>query len=101
MVSTEVVIIGGGLAGLTAGIHLFQNGISVTNIEKNEYPKHKVCGEYVSNEIKGYLESLAIPIQSIVLDIEEKYEIVIDNPSMERMINVKAALEIIDAKLNE
>lgn len=37
----------------------------------------------------------------IVLDIEEKYEIVIDNPSMERMINVKAALEIIDAKLNE
>lgn len=37
----------------------------------------------------------------IVLDIEEKYEIVIDNPSMERMINVKAALEIIDEKLNE
>ncbi|TAF72064.1 MAG: acyl carrier protein [Flavobacterium sp.] len=37
----------------------------------------------------------------IVLDIEEKYEIVIDNPSMERMINVKAALEIIDAKLDE
>lgn len=64
MVSTEVVIIGGGLAGLTAGIHLSQNGISVTIIEKNEYPKHKVCGEYVSNEIKGYLESLAIPIQN-------------------------------------
>ena len=37
----------------------------------------------------------------IVLDIEEKYEIVIDNPSMEQMINVKAALEIIDAKLKE
>lgn len=42
MVSTEVVIIGGGLAGLTAGIYLSQNGISVTNIEKNEYPKHMV-----------------------------------------------------------
>ncbi|VXB97184.1 FAD-dependent oxidoreductase [Flavobacterium sp. 9R] len=64
MVSTEVVIIGGGLAGLTAGIHLSQKGISVTIIEKNEYPKHKVCGEYVSNEVRGYLESLAIPIQS-------------------------------------
>ena len=37
----------------------------------------------------------------IVLDIEEMYEIVIDNPSMERKTNVKAALEIIDAKLNE
>lgn len=64
MVSTEVVIIGGGLAGLTAGIHLSQNGISVTIIEKNEYPKHKVCGEYVSNEVRGYLESLAIPIRN-------------------------------------
>lgn len=37
----------------------------------------------------------------IVLDIEEKYEIVIDNTSMERMLNVKAALEIIEEKLNE
>jgi acyl carrier protein len=37
----------------------------------------------------------------IVLDIEEKYEIVIDNPSMERMLNVKVALEIIEEKLKE
>jgi acyl carrier protein len=37
----------------------------------------------------------------IVLDIEEKYEIVIDNTSMERMLTVKAALEIIENKLNE
>ncbi|WP_300977359.1 NAD(P)/FAD-dependent oxidoreductase [Flavobacterium sp.] len=64
MVNTEIVIIGGGLAGLTAGIHLSQNGISVTIVEKNEYPKHKVCGEYISNEVKPYLESLGIPIQN-------------------------------------
>lgn len=37
----------------------------------------------------------------VILDIEEKYNIVIDNESMERMINVKAAMEIIDAKLSE
>lgn len=37
----------------------------------------------------------------VILDIEEKYQIMIDNESMERMINVKAALEIIDAKLTE
>lgn len=63
MVNTEVVIIGGGLAGLTAGIHLSQKGFAVVVIEKNEYPKHKVCGEYISNEVKPYLESLGIPIQ--------------------------------------
>ena len=27
-------------------------------IEKNSYPKHKVCGEYVSNEVLPYLEFL-------------------------------------------
>ncbi|MFV8356724.1 acyl carrier protein [Flavobacterium sp. XS1P32] len=35
----------------------------------------------------------------VILDIEEKYNIVIDNDSMERMVNVKAALEIIETKL--
>ncbi|MFE3848506.1 acyl carrier protein [Flavobacterium sp. LB3P45] len=37
----------------------------------------------------------------VILDIEEKYNIVIDNESMERMINVKSAMEIIEAKLSE
>mgnify|MGYP006379998437 CR=1 FL=1 len=36
----------------------------------------------------------------VILDIEEKYTIVIDNDSMERMVNVKAAMEIIEAKLS-
>ena len=37
----------------------------------------------------------------VILDIEEKYNIVIDNDSMEGMVNVKAAMEIIEAKLSE
>ena len=37
----------------------------------------------------------------VILDIEEKYNIIIDNESMERMISVKAAMEIIEAKLSE
>jgi len=34
----------------------------------------------------------------IVLDIEEKFEIVIDNTEMERMLNVAAAIDIIESK---
>ncbi len=56
----QIGIIGGGLAGLTAAIHLAQAGIAVLLIEKNTYPKHKVCGEYISKEILPYLESLDI-----------------------------------------
>ncbi|MFM9825398.1 acyl carrier protein [Flavobacterium sp.] len=37
----------------------------------------------------------------VILDIEEKYKIVIDNESMERMLDVKSALEIIETKLSE
>lgn len=37
----------------------------------------------------------------VILDIEEKYNIVIDNESMERMVNVKSAMEIIETKLSE
>jgi menaquinone-9 beta-reductase len=65
MKTTEVTIIGGGLAGLTAGIHLSKFGIQVTIIEKNSYPKHKVCGEYISNEVLPYLKSLNLDIQNL------------------------------------
>jgi acyl carrier protein len=36
----------------------------------------------------------------VILDIEEKYNIIIDNESMEQMVNVKAAMQIIDTKLS-
>jgi acyl carrier protein len=35
----------------------------------------------------------------VILDIEEKFDIIIDNESMERMVNVKAAVGIIEAEL--
>ena len=37
----------------------------------------------------------------VILDIEEEFEIVIDNESMERMVDVKSAMEIIETKLSE
>ena len=54
----DVIIIGGGLAGLTSAIHISKLNFSVLLIEKNDYPKHKVCGEYVSNEVLPYLKHL-------------------------------------------
>ena len=56
----DVVIVGGGLAGLTSAIHLSKFGVNVLVIEKNAYPKHKVCGEYISNEVLPYLNYLGV-----------------------------------------
>ncbi|MDN3491491.1 NAD(P)/FAD-dependent oxidoreductase [Winogradskyella bathintestinalis] len=58
MQQCDVIIIGGGLAGLTSAIHLSKANFNVLLIEKNEYPKHKVCGEYISNEVLPYLNYL-------------------------------------------
>ncbi|WP_282122708.1 NAD(P)/FAD-dependent oxidoreductase [Algibacter mikhailovii] len=54
----DVLIIGGGLAGLTSALHLSKYKLNVIVVEKNGYPKHKVCGEYISNEVLPYLSFL-------------------------------------------
>jgi flavin-dependent dehydrogenase len=61
----EVIIVGGGLAGLTAAIHLSKAGQKVTVFEKNEFPKHKVCGEYISNEVLPYFDFLGIDVKAL------------------------------------
>lgn len=54
----SIIIVGGGLAGLTCALHLLKQGFEVTVIEKSAYPHHKVCGEYISNEVLPYLQWL-------------------------------------------
>ena len=54
----DVLIVGGGLSGLTAALHLQKTGLHVIIVEKTAYPHHKVCGEYISNEVLPYLQWL-------------------------------------------
>ena len=64
-IKSKIVVVGAGLAGFTAAIHLSKLGYSITIIEKNSFPKHKVCGEYVSNEVIPYLQWLGIDVRSL------------------------------------
>lgn len=75
----DVIIIGGGLAGLTSAIDLSSNGFEVLLIEKDTYPKHKVCGEYVSNEVIPYLSRLGINIKETKAD--QIHKLVLSNRS--------------------
>jgi menaquinone-9 beta-reductase len=54
----DVLIIGGGLGGLVAALDLRARGYSVTVVERQQYPFHRVCGEYISNEVLPYLRRL-------------------------------------------
>ena len=93
-------------------LFLKKNIFMNTNQDNRIEELKKIIKPYVQNqeaietltEETDFIKDLQINsanLVDIVLDIEEMYEIVIDNPSMERKTNVKAALEIIDAKLNE
>ena len=63
----DCVIIGGGLAGLCLAIQLAKNEHSVLLIEKNKYPFHKVCGEYISMESYTFIQSLGVNLDGMNL----------------------------------
>ena len=55
-----ITIAGGGLAGLTLGIGLRQRGVPVTIHEAGKYPRHRVCGEFISGRGQATLARLGL-----------------------------------------
>jgi flavin-dependent dehydrogenase len=64
-VQDEVLILGGGVAGCAASIALARKGRSVTLIEREPTPRHKVCGEFLSGEALEDLHALGIDVASL------------------------------------
>jgi flavin-dependent dehydrogenase len=57
---TPINIIGGGLAGLTLGIALRRRDVPVTVFEAGTYPRHRVCGEFISGNGLDVLRRLGL-----------------------------------------
>jgi flavin-dependent dehydrogenase len=55
-VSKRITIVGGGLAGLGLGIALRREGAPVAIIEAGRYPRHRVCGEFISGHGRDVLQ---------------------------------------------
>lgn len=54
----DLIVIGGGPAGTSAAITASKSGARVLLIEKSRFPRHKVCGEFVSAESLDLLSNL-------------------------------------------
>lgn len=55
-----IEIVGGGIAGLVLGIGLRQRGVPVIVWEAGRYPRHRVCGEFLSGRGQDTLERLGL-----------------------------------------
>ncbi|HMJ48938.1 MAG TPA: FAD-dependent oxidoreductase, partial [Ferruginibacter sp.] len=68
----DVAIVGGGLAGLSLSILLAKASYSVVLFEKEKYPFHKVCGEYISLESWDFIAGLGLGLAGMDLPIIKK-----------------------------
>lgn len=62
---SEVIVVGGGVAGAAAAIGLAQAGHAVRLFDKASGPHHKVCGEFLSGEAVEYLKRLGLDVQAL------------------------------------
>jgi menaquinone-9 beta-reductase len=75
----DVAIVGGGLAGLSLSILLARKGYRICLFEKESYPFHKVCGEYISMESWDFLISLGLPLADWGLPIIQELYVTAPN----------------------
>ena len=75
----DVGIIGGGLAGLSLSILLAKNNYKVILFEKEKYPFHRVCGEYISLESWKFIENLGLNLSELDLPIIKK--LIVSSPN--------------------
>jgi flavin-dependent dehydrogenase len=64
-ITYDLAIVGGGLAGLALSIQTAKAGFKVILFEKENYPFHKVCGEYISLESWDFLQRLGVDLTSL------------------------------------
>ena len=57
----DLIVIGAGPAGCAAAITAARSGASVLVLERGRFPRHRVCGEFVSAESLDLLENLLAP----------------------------------------
>ncbi len=75
----DLGIIGGGLAGLSLSILMAKAGYKVILFEKEKYPFHRVCGEYISLESRRFIESLGVNLSNLDLPIITK--LIVSSPN--------------------
>lgn len=57
---SKIAIVGGGPAGSSLAIRLANAGFRVTLLERERFPRHKLCGEFISPECLRHFRELGV-----------------------------------------
>jgi flavin-dependent dehydrogenase len=71
----DIAVIGGGLAGLTLAIQCADAGYRVILFEKETYPFHRVCGEYISMESFDFIRRCGLPLENWSLPMIHRLQV--------------------------
>ena len=71
----DVIIIGAGPAGSTCAITLKNSGLKVALLDKETFPRDKICGDAVSSVTKRVLRQIAPELETRLLDFAPKTNI--------------------------
>src|SRR5262249_6247489 len=88
----DVIVAGGGPAGCAAAITASRAGAKVLLLERGKFPRHKVCGEFVSAESLELLSSL-IGSTDLIRDalVIPKARVFVDGHILETRVEPAAA----------
>ena len=68
----DVVIAGAGPAGSSLAIRLAKQGLRVALVEQKRFPRHKLCGEFISPECLSHFQELGVLDELTATGIELK-----------------------------
>ena len=88
-VNFDVIIVGGGPAGSAAACYAAKEGLKVLLLEKEEFPRDKVCGDAVGGKALKHLEEL-----DILKSLEKSPHFVFDSVIFSNTRGEKVKVEI-------
>ncbi len=90
----DLIVIGGGPGGCAAAISAARAGAKVLLLERGKFPRHKVCGEFVSAESLDLLRHLLSPAHQRLISeapLIPRGRIFVDNAELAAEISPPAA----------
>ncbi len=96
--NTDILIIGGGPAGVATALALKNSDLSIILVDKDEFPRSKVCGDALSTDVLNQIEKLSSSLRKKLDNYIDKREI--EGINLSAPNNNSLKIRVKDKKIN-